>query len=458
MSDDHEELSVNEIRFSRDRETIILSTSKYLRVISTRTFNTISSINQSTDMGGLLCCSSLCASVQSLSCQIQVWMLSPGRDPRRIGDVLQLSSTDHPILNIQFNPKRFLVLTADALYIFDLPEFKLLSVVSRGALASIKYSPSLSLLTSSFCHENGLCAFVVENGSILVLDSYTLHRYHLFTAHTSPVSSIEFDMSGRTLATASTKGTLVRIFKPTDSRTMDLVCILRRGRSESPITSISFDPLSRWVTICGETDTAHLFTVPIPYSSSTTNQPVLNITDSSIQTVSSMYAKFMNIFPKQYKEAVEAVRDTAHVKLRRNSSGDKFFASIVDDKLRIVVLSIANDDSSAFAFVYSMNDANSGECKLRDEHCLSNFDDHDEVMVMDMGNCSASSVTDTPTTVHGETDKPIVEMIVLKETPPTTLEKEDPSLQQQTIPKKPKKKRAPKKKPSIGPEIFDVSE
>ena len=434
---DEDGLVVNDLRFSRDREAMILSTSRSMNILSSRTFKRICTINRPSDMGDILSRSSLCCSVDLSRARIQLWNSSSS--PRMIGDEIEINTRGLPILNIMFNPRRLLVLTANSLYIFEIVTMKLLEVVERGTMDPHKYSSSLSLLTTTFSHSNGLCAIVVEKGDVLVIDTYTLFRHQLFTAHTSPISSLEFSLDGQFLATASTKGTLVRLFK-SDSHRMDLVCILRRGRSESPITSILFDDQTQSVTVSGETDTAHIYAVPKTI-------PVIT------PVVGSAYQTFMSIFPKQYKEAVEAVRDYAHVRLRRTNKTDKFFACVVE-KNAVIVLSLVAD-SSAFAFGYTM-DASGGECKLRSEHSLTFVDIAAETGV----------VAGTPTTTNGEVTgdelsfQKTVQVVLRENPPPTTLDILSP---EDVTTKKPKKKK-PKKKPPPSPgnvsvkDIFDASD
>jgi autophagy-related protein 18 len=431
--DDERDIIVNDMRFSRDRETIILSTSKAMSIISTRSLNTLCSIRRPTDLGDLLSRSSLCATVNAKYSAIQLWTVSQPEVPRTIGSEISLVTHGLPILNIMFNPKRLLVLTADSLFILQIPTLKLLQVVERGSLDIHKNLVCLALLTGTCCHDNGLCAMIIEKGDVLVMDTFTLNRYQVFTAHTSPVSALEFSMDGRLLATASTKGTLVRVFKTEQSRCLDLVCILRRGRSENPITSLLFDSSSQTVTVSGNTDTCHVFTVPDCLSTKT--------------VIGTAYQSLLSILPKQYKEAVEAVRDYAHVKLRRNNPTDFFFACLTDPT-SVLVVSVVSE-SSAFAFGYTI-DKNGGECKLRSEHAFTNFPE-------------ISSTVVTPTTVYEEQDstqRPVE--VVLKDSPQVTTLEETllTGLPEAAVITKKPKKRKPKKKLSEeeSREIFDGSE
>jgi WD40 repeat protein len=66
-------------------------------------------------------------------------------------------------------------------------------------------------------------------------------------------------MEGTILATASDKGTLIRIFSTEDGGAL---CELRRGSDKADIFSITFDKHTRWLACSSGKGTIHIFTVP----------------------------------------------------------------------------------------------------------------------------------------------------------------------------------------------------
>ena len=58
------------------------------------------------------------------------------------------------------------------------------------------------------------------------------------------------------LATASDKGTLVRIF---DTETTFLLQELRRGSDNAEIYSLGFDPVSKYISCSSDKGTIHIF-------------------------------------------------------------------------------------------------------------------------------------------------------------------------------------------------------
>jgi len=66
------------------------------------------------------------------------------------------------------------------------------------------------------------------------------------------------NFSGNLLATASDKGTLIRIFSTEDGTPLQEV---RRGSDKAEIYSIAFDKNSHWIACSSDKGTIHIFTV-----------------------------------------------------------------------------------------------------------------------------------------------------------------------------------------------------
>lgn len=63
---------------------------------------------------------------------------------------------------------------------------------------------------------------------------------------------------GTLLATASDKGTLIRLFSTEDGTPLQEV---RRGSDKAEIFSIAFDKFSKWIACSSDKGTIHIFTV-----------------------------------------------------------------------------------------------------------------------------------------------------------------------------------------------------
>mgnify|MGYP001083680742 CR=1 FL=1 len=81
-------------------------------------------------------------------------------------------------------------------------------------------------------------------------------KSHLINAHDSSINCISLNFDGSRLATASEKGTLIRVF---DTYTGVKLQEVRRGADRADIYSISFSPDSRFFCTSSDKGTIHIF-------------------------------------------------------------------------------------------------------------------------------------------------------------------------------------------------------
>lgn len=102
------------------------------------------------------------------------------------------------------------------------------------------------------------CVIAVPNvtkGHVHVQD-YDLREHRLISAHESHLACLAMSSNGRRLATASEKGTLIRVF---DTRTRAVLQELRRGTEKARIYSIAFSPDCKWLACTSDKGTVHVF-------------------------------------------------------------------------------------------------------------------------------------------------------------------------------------------------------
>ncbi|ORZ36742.1 WD40-repeat-containing domain protein [Catenaria anguillulae PL171] len=93
-------------------------------------------------------------------------------------------------------------------------------------------------------------------GDITLFDAISLHPTTIISAHKSPLAALAFSSSGRYLATASSKGTLIRVFGVPDGAPMYQ---FRRGTYPTRIYSLAFHPDESLLAVSSATETVHVF-------------------------------------------------------------------------------------------------------------------------------------------------------------------------------------------------------
>ncbi len=89
--------------------------------------------------------------------------------------------------------------------------------------------------------------------------SYDKSMTTLINAHESAIASIALNSDGTLIATASDKGTLIRIYSASDGSS--ILQEVRRGAEKAEIYSLAFDPLSKFIACSSDRGTVHIFSL-----------------------------------------------------------------------------------------------------------------------------------------------------------------------------------------------------
>ena len=93
-------------------------------------------------------------------------------------------------------------------------------------------------------------------GDVILFDALSLSVTNIIQAHKSPLACVTLNSSGTLLATASDKGTVIRVFSVPNG---DKVAQFRRGTYGARIFSIAFNPVSSLLCVSSDTETVHIF-------------------------------------------------------------------------------------------------------------------------------------------------------------------------------------------------------
>jgi WD repeat-containing protein 45 len=184
----------------------------------------------------------------------------------------------------------------------------------------------------------------------------------IITAHSSALACICLNQQGTLLATASVKGTLVRVF---DTHTGRIIRELRRGADMAIIYSISFSADGRWLCVGSDKGTVHIYSLEHAQS-----QPAQQIEDSYQDIVSpgpvnrqSSLHFIKDLLPKYFSS--EWSFATCHVR-----SDVRFLCTFAADMKSIIVITM---DGSYYQF--SFDSTAGGECPRELYHRFLDLDD-----------------------------------------------------------------------------------
>ncbi|KAK3805421.1 MAG: WD40-repeat-containing domain protein [Linnemannia elongata] len=172
------------------------------------------------------------------------------------------------ILSVKLNRKRLIVVLEDQIYVYDISNMKLLHTIETSpnpqAICALSPSsencylayPSPTPSPSSPFSKNGRDDSHGPSGDVLIFNALTLQVVNIVQAHKTSVSNISINSEGTMLATASDKGTVIRIWSiPNAQRLYQF----RRGSHSARIYSLSFNLVSTLLCVSSDTDTVHIF-------------------------------------------------------------------------------------------------------------------------------------------------------------------------------------------------------
>mmetsp|Transcript_122491 Transcript_122491/g.357662 ORF Transcript_122491/g.357662 Transcript_122491/m.357662 type:complete len:427 (-) Transcript_122491:259-1539(-) len=83
-------------------------------------------------------------------------------------------------------------------------------------------------------------------------------RTNIIAAHESAIAAMTMDSTGTRLATASDKGTILRVYETASGARLQE---LRRGADRAEIHSLTFSPSGEWLAVSSDKGTIHIFAV-----------------------------------------------------------------------------------------------------------------------------------------------------------------------------------------------------
>ncbi|XP_050154391.1 autophagy-related protein 18d-like isoform X2 [Malus sylvestris] len=154
---------------------------------------------------------------------------------------------------VKLRRDRIVVVLEHKIYGYNFMDLKLLhqieTVANPRGLCSLSHHPNTSVLACP-----GL-----QRGQVRI-EHFGLNLTKLINAHDSHIACLTLTMDGLLLATASNKGTLIRIFNTMDGTRLQEV---RRGVDRAEIYSIALSPNVQWLAASSDKGTVHIFSLRV---------------------------------------------------------------------------------------------------------------------------------------------------------------------------------------------------
>ena len=168
------------------------------------------------------------------------------------------------VVAVKLRRDRIAAATVSKVYLYNFADLSLLDQIHTisNPLGLLALSPGSTSGSSSTGPGNiNSSALVLACPSIVRghvrLEIYSTRKSLLVEAHETNLAAISLSMDGNYMATASVKGTVIRVFHVS---TGEKLHELRRGTERATIACLSFrNPDNQWLATCSDKGTVHIF-------------------------------------------------------------------------------------------------------------------------------------------------------------------------------------------------------
>lgn len=159
------------------------------------------------------------------------------------------------VKNVKLKKDKLIVVCETKIYIFNLHSFQNIDTIETGE------NPK-GLIAVSVDPKNTVIAYPVnskkEGVGFVNVKIFEKEMSQIIKAHESTIAALALNYDGTLLATASDKGTLIRIFNVANGSMLQEV---RRGSEKAIIYCICFNPSSHLIACSSDRGTIHIFSL-----------------------------------------------------------------------------------------------------------------------------------------------------------------------------------------------------
>ncbi|WVZ08081.1 hypothetical protein V8G54_021427 [Vigna mungo] len=197
------------------------------------------------------------------------------------------------VRSVRLRRDRIIVAVEQRILVFNFLDLNLLHQIET--YPNPKGLCAVSQLSDSFV----LACPGLQKGQIRV-EHYSQKKTKFISAHDSRITCFALTLDGQLIATASSKGTLIRIF---DTVQGTLLQEVRRGANVAEIYSLAFSSTARWLAVSSDKGTVHVFSLKVNSSISEEEKPQNpSNSDTAITPSNSSrsFIKFKGVLPKYF--------------------------------------------------------------------------------------------------------------------------------------------------------------
>ncbi|KAI8138255.1 WD40-repeat-containing domain protein [Fennellomyces sp. T-0311] len=292
------------------------------------------------------------------------------------------------VLAVKMNRRRLIVVLEEQIFLYDISNMKLLHTIDTRpnptAICALSPSsencyiayPSRSSSSSPFAPATSPASQNPSgyvSGDVEIFDALGIQLVNIVQAHKTPISCITMNSEGTLLATASEKGTVIRVFSVPDA---SKVYQFRRGSYPAKIYSMSFNLVSSLLCVSSDTETVHIFKIATPGDSNNgydngsmidnngygdeANRGRSGSVGRSSQHLGRNIGSYL---PGMITEMWEPSRDFASLKLP--SAGVHSLVALSSTTPQVMVVT-----SEGFFYQYNIDLESGGECVLLKQNSL----------------------------------------------------------------------------------------
>ncbi|KAF1993162.1 WD repeat domain phosphoinositide-interacting protein 2 [Amniculicola lignicola CBS 123094] len=266
--------TMNFVTFNQDHSHLGVGTTQGFRIYTTDPFN-----KQSESREGDVSILEMLFSTSLVALTLSPRVLRI-QNTKRLSTICEMTFRT-AILAMRLNRKRLVVVLESELYVYDISNMQMLKNEKTSpnphAICALSASSENNYLVYPLPTKAAPATFQPPShappksdhipptsGEVLIYDATKLEAVNVIEAHNSPLSCIALNNDGTLLATASEKGTIIRVFSIPDGQKLYQ---FRRGSIPARIYSMSFNSTSTLLCVSSATETVHIFRLGTPNAS-----------------------------------------------------------------------------------------------------------------------------------------------------------------------------------------------